>query len=109
MLGDVMGDGGQWTMAMNIYTKYGAVPRDLSETESSGNTEEMNHQLRSVLHQAVAHMFEEHSRSQTCASAARHATVSTIHLGTPPTEFDWEWTDEAVHSATGPAQGSGSM
>ena len=29
MLHDVMGDGGQWTMAMNVYKKYGAVPKDL--------------------------------------------------------------------------------
>ena len=97
MLGDVMGDGGQWTMAMNIYTKYGAVPRGLyPETESSGNTGEMNHQLRSVLHQVVAHMFEEPSRSADIvqnALAACHR-ILTIHLGTPPTEFDWEWTDE---------------
>ena len=29
LLADVMGDGGQWTMAMNVYKKYGAVPKDL--------------------------------------------------------------------------------
>ena len=39
LLADVMGDGGQWTMAMNVYKKYGAVPKDLfPETESSKNT-----------------------------------------------------------------------
>ena len=27
LLSDVMGDGGQWTMAMNVYKKYGAVPK----------------------------------------------------------------------------------
>lgn len=43
LLADVMGDGGQWTMAMNVYKKYGAVPKDLfPETESSKNTGEMN-------------------------------------------------------------------
>ena len=41
LLADVMGDGGQWTMAMNVYKKYGAVPKDLfPETESSKNTGE---------------------------------------------------------------------
>ncbi|MDN6234113.1 MAG: aminopeptidase, partial [Bifidobacterium crudilactis] len=60
LLQDVMGDGGQWTMAMNVYTKYGAVPKDLfPETASSKNTTEMNHQLRALLHQAVAHMYAE--------------------------------------------------
>ena len=55
LLSDVMGDGGQWTMAMNVYKKYGAVPKDLfPETESSKNTGEMNTQLRHMLHTAVA-------------------------------------------------------
>ena len=55
LLADVMGDGGQWTMAMNVYKKYGAVPKDLfPETESSKNTGEMNIQLRHMLHTAVA-------------------------------------------------------
>ena len=50
LLADVMGDGGQWTMAMNVYKKYGAVPKDLfPETESSKNTGEMNIQLRHML------------------------------------------------------------
>ena len=97
MLADVMGDGGQWTMAMNVYKKYGAVPKDLfPETESSSNTGEMNHQLRSVLHQAVARMFEDPSQSERIVKetlAAGHR-ILTIHLGTPPTEFDWEWTDD---------------
>lgn len=97
LLADVMGDGGQWTMAMNIYTKYGAVPQDLfPETESSQNTGEMNSQLRSVLRQAVAHMYEQPDRSDDIvrnALAAAHR-ILTIHLGTPPTQFDWEWTDE---------------
>ena len=58
LLADVMGDGGQWTMAMNVYKKYGAVPKDLfPETESSKNTGEMNTQLRHMLHTAVAHMY----------------------------------------------------
>ena len=56
MLHDVMGDGGQWTMAMNVYKKYGAVPKDLyPETESSKTTGELDTQLRRMLHTAVSH------------------------------------------------------
>ena len=63
LLADVMGDGGQWTMAMNVYKKYGAVPKDLfPETESSKNTGEMNIQLRHMLHTAVAHMYAARRR-----------------------------------------------
>lgn len=97
MLADVMGDGGQWTMAMNLYRKYGAVPQDLfPETESSKNTGEMNYQLRSMLHTAVAHMVDdpEHIASIADEALAAGHRMLTIHLGEPPKSFDWEWTDE---------------
>lgn len=97
LLQDVMGDGGQWTMAMNIYKKYGAVPKDFyPETESSKNTREMNVQLRSLLHKAVAHMAAEPGRIDDIVretTAAGHRML-TIHLGEPPKSFDWEWTDK---------------
>ncbi|PWG59060.1 C1 family peptidase [Bifidobacterium catulorum] len=96
LLHDVMGDGGQWTMALNVYTKYGAVPKDLfPETASSQNTGQMNTNLRSVLRQAVARLYEGADVETTVADtlAAAHR-VLTIHLGTPPTSFDWEWTDD---------------
>ena len=72
MLHDVMGDGGQWTMAMNIYKKYGAVPKSLfPETESSKNTSEMNTQLRRLLHTAVAHMQDNPNEIDDIIVAAR--------------------------------------
>ena len=65
-LADVMGDGGQWTMAMNVYKKYGAVPKDLyPETASSKNTGAMNTQLRHMLHTAVAHHVGEQVLNET--------------------------------------------
>ena len=97
LLHDVMGDGGQWTMAMNVYKKYGAVPKDLfPETESSKNTGEMNTQLRRMLHTAVAHMYADPASIESVidsATAAGHR-ILTIHLGEPPKSFYWEWTDQ---------------
>ncbi|WP_055427870.1 C1 family peptidase [Bifidobacterium aesculapii] len=102
LLADVMGDGGQWTMALNVYKKYGAVPKDLyPETASSKNTGAMNTQLRHMLHTAVAHMFAAHAAGDDAAidatiaeaRAAGHR-ILTIHLGEPPVSFDWEWTDK---------------
>ena len=97
LLQDVMGDGGQWTMAMNVYKKYGAVPKDLfPETESSKNTGEMNTQLRHMLHTAVARMYAKGADIDQIiaeATAAGHR-ILTIHLGEPPVSFDWEWTDK---------------
>ncbi|MEK0211822.1 C1 family peptidase [Bifidobacterium mongoliense] len=97
LLADAMGDGGQWTMAMNVYRKYGAVPKDLfPETESSKNTGEMNIQLRSMLHTAVAHMYEDGADLESVVAEALEAghRMLTIHLGEPPKSFDWEWTDK---------------
>ncbi|RSX55029.1 aminopeptidase C [Bifidobacterium dolichotidis] len=97
MLSDVMGDGGQWTMAMNVYKKYGAVPKPLfPETESSKNTGEMNTQLRRMLHTAVAHMVADPEHIDEIVAQAKEAghRMLTIHLGEPPVSFDWEWTDK---------------
>ncbi len=96
LLHDVMGDGGQWTMAMNVYKKYGAVPKDLfPETASSKNTGEMNTQLRALLHTAVAHMYANKAQIDEIIARTTDAghRILTIHLGEPPKSFDWEWTD----------------
>lgn len=97
LLADVMGDGGQWTMAMNVYKKYGAVPKDFfPETASSKSTGEMNTQLRHMLHTAVAHMYAEPAKIDEIVAQGVEAghRMLTIHLGEPPKSFDWEWTDK---------------
>jgi bleomycin hydrolase len=97
LLREVMGDGGQWTMAMNVYKKYGAVPKDLfPETESSKNTGPMNNKLCKLMRQAVAHMYENPENIDQIVKNATEAghRILTIHLGEPPVSFDWEWTDK---------------
>ncbi|PXY81394.1 C1 family peptidase [Bifidobacterium asteroides] len=97
LMSDVMGDGGQWIMAMNIYKKYGAVPKQFyPETASSQNTSQMNDQLRRLLHQATAHMVANPDSIDEIIDRTLEAghRMLTIHLGTPPTSFDWEWTDK---------------
>ena len=97
LMSDVMGDGGQWIMAMNIYKKYGAVPKQYyPETASSQNTSQMNDQLRRLLHQATAHMVANPDSIDEIIDRTLEAghRMLTIHLGTPPTSFDWEWTDK---------------
>ena len=97
LLHEVLGDGGQWTMAMNVYKKYGAVPKDLfPETESSKNTGPMNGKLCKLLRQAVAHMYETPADAERIIAETTEAghRILTIHLGEPPVSFDWEWTDK---------------
>ena len=102
LLREVMGDGGQWTMAMNVYKKYGAVPKDLfPETESSKNTGPMNNKLCELMRQAVAHMYENPENIDQIVKNATEAghRILTIHLGEPQVSFDWEWTvkDDEFH------------
>ncbi|OZG58716.1 aminopeptidase C [Bifidobacterium tissieri] len=96
LLHDVMGDGGQWTMALNVYVKHGAVPKDLfPETASSQNTGQMNTNLRALLRGAVCKLYAgEDAQSVIDETLAAAHRILTIHLGTPPTSFDWEWTDD---------------
>ncbi|WP_446663745.1 aminopeptidase C [Flexivirga sp. B27] len=99
VLEDVMGDGGQWNMFAALVTKHGVVPQSvMPETESSSNTSAMNKNLRSLLREAARDIRAadgaaaiEEIRSQVMSAAYR---ILAIHLGTPPTEFEWQWTDD---------------
>lgn len=99
VLEDVMGDGGQWNMFAALVTKHGVVPKSvMPETESSSNTAAMNKSLRSLLRQAARDIrvagddaAVEQIRSRVMSAAYR---ILAIHLGTPPTEFEWQWTDD---------------
>jgi bleomycin hydrolase len=99
-LGSVMGDGGQWTMAMNLYKKYGAVPKQFyPETASSKNTSEMDTQLQHMLRDAVCRLYAAKGdpdglKAIVADGVERAHTILNIHLGVPPTRFDWEYTDD---------------
>jgi len=100
LLQDVMGDGGQWNMFAAVVHKYGVVPKSvMPETESSSNTAAMNKNLRSLLRQAARDIRAakddaevQETRARVMAAAYR---ILAIHLGTPPVEFEWQWTDDA--------------
>ena len=100
LLQDVMGDGGQWNMFAAVVHKYGVVPKSvMPETESSSNTAAMNKNLRSLLRQAARDIRAakddaevQDTRARVMAAAYR---ILAIHLGTPPVEFEWQWTDDA--------------
>lgn len=106
LLGQVMGDGGQWTMAVNVFAKHGVVPKDaMPETESSANTAMMNRSLRSLLRRAARTLRSmiadgADGADDQALAAARQQVVAdayrilAIHLGTPPASFDWAWRDD---------------
>ena len=103
LLSSPLEDGGQWNMAASLFAKYGVVPKEaMPETYSSSNTGAMNATLRTIVRQGArtlralveggaATTEVETARAEILAEVHR---VLTIHLGTPPTSFEWSWQDE---------------
>jgi bleomycin hydrolase len=99
----LVSDGGQWNMFANLVTKHGLVPKSvMPETHSSSNSRSMNMILRRKLREGASQLRELH-RQGASAEAIRTAKndilivayrILSIHLGTPPTEFLWQWTDK---------------
>jgi len=96
-------DAGQWDMFVNLVKKHGVVPKSaMPETESSGNTMRMNsilyYQLRQGAKQ-IRDLYGVEAGIDEMRGAKREALnvvhrVLRIHLGTPPTDFDFQWKDE---------------
>ncbi|MBO0883143.1 MAG: aminopeptidase, partial [Mycobacterium sp.] len=101
LLESVLGDGGQWNMFVALVRKHGLVPKQaMPETESSSNSAKMNSALRSVLRQGALRLREMNSAGTQELRACKKQTLTvlhrvlTIHLGTPPERFIWQWTDK---------------
>jgi bleomycin hydrolase len=95
-------DGGQWNMFAALVGKHGLVPKSvMPETQSSSNTGRMNAILRTQLRQGARAVRAAYAAGGAAAARAEKAEilrviyrVLCIHLGTPPEQFDWQWTDK---------------
>lgn len=96
-------DGGQWHMFINLVKKHGLVPKSvMPETESSSNTPQMNWQITLRLKDFGCRLREAHQKGKSTDQlrAMKPAMLETIykllciHLGVPPTEFEWQWRDK---------------
>jgi bleomycin hydrolase len=103
LLSDPIGDGGQWNMAMNLIEKHGLVPKSAyPESNTSSATRWMNTELKNILRSSACEIrtILENGGSEDDARAHKEKRVSDIwnmlciHLGTPPTTFDWQWRDK---------------
>jgi bleomycin hydrolase len=100
LLAGPLSDGGQWNMFINLVNKHGLVPKAfMPETESSSASRKMNSVLRTKLREGARQLRTMHARGASVAElrackqeylAVVHRILS-IHLGTPPTRFDWQW------------------
>lgn len=103
LLSQPLGDGGQWNMFINLVKKHGLVPKSvMPETESSSNTRRMNVNLVAKLREGAKQLRDlcaageplhavRAAKDETLAAIYR---IASIHLGTPPARFDWQWNDK---------------
>lgn len=104
-------DGGQWNMFVNIIQKHGLVPQAaMPESISSSSTGRMNSILLTKLRESAKslRMLRKSGAPMDAMHAARERIMETIHrilcihLGTPPSKFDWQWNDkDRVHHRDG--------
>lgn len=103
LLQSLVSDGGQWNMFAALVAKHGLVPKSvMPETHSSSNSGSMNRILRRKLREGAAQLRSLH-RQGASSDELREAKqdvlrvayrILSIHLGTPPAEFLWQWTDK---------------
>ncbi len=103
LLQSSINDGGQWDMFVSLIKKHGAVPKEvMPETESSSNSMRMNFILNYQLRQGAQAIRQSYA-NESGLDAMRQSKNETlnviyqvlcIHLGTPPSRFNWQWTDK---------------
>ena len=105
-------DGGQWSMFTGLVSKYGVAPKTaMPETQSSENSARMNANLNYQMRQSAKEIRDayaaesgpEELRSIKNQGLKTIYQMLSIHLGTPPQEFDWQWKDkDNEFTRTGP-------
>jgi bleomycin hydrolase len=103
LLSSPLGDGGQWNMFVNLIQRHGLVPKAfMPETESSSNTRRMNSILVAKLREGAQELRARQARGVALDGLRAVKTeileviyrIVSIHLGTPPDRFDWQWNDK---------------
>jgi len=100
---DPICDGGQWDMIVNVVQKYGVVPKSVfPDVEPAKFTRRMNNfllfqlrdfakELREMMHEGV---LEETVRARKEEMMVTVYRIIAIHLGEPPSTFDWKVHDK---------------
>lgn len=103
LLASPLGDGGQWDMFVNLVQKYGVVPKSaMPETESSSATMHMSAQTTAKLREYACLIRKAHEkgvpmeklREMKDGYVSEIYRMLVIHLGEPPSSFNWQWRDK---------------
>ena len=96
-------DGGQWDMIVSLFQKYGVVPKSvMPESANSSNSRDLNNYLNKLLRKDAVKLRQLVAEGKTNEEIqvekekmlAGIYQFLTTSLGTPPTEFDFEYRDE---------------
>jgi len=103
LLSSPISDGGQWNMFISLIGKHGLVPKTvMPESESSSNSYVMNKFLKAKLREGAKSLRDMRAKGASVKKLreAKHDILAviyrilSIHLGTPPERFDWQWRDK---------------
>ena len=98
LMGEVLGDGGQWDMFVNLVKKYGLVPKyAYPESTSSSNTRELNKYLVKLLHKYTVDLRQavNQGKSKKEIGAIKEEAMQGVYnvltstLGRLPETFDF--------------------
>ena len=96
-------DGGQWHMSVSLIKKYGIVPQSVfPDNEAALNSSAFNQILKMKLREqaiSLRAMIAAKATIETVLEAKNKMVAEiyrmlSIHMGTPPAQFDWEFHDK---------------
>ena len=103
LLSNPIQDGGQWDMWLNLVNKYGVVPQsEMPESFSSSRSAMMNRLITRKLRENAMILRNEKNNGSTNKDLQKLKItflgeiykMLTIHLGNPPSSFDWQTRDK---------------
>ena len=103
LLTSPIGDGGQWTMIVNLVNKYGVCPKDVyPESACSSNTMEMDKFITLKLREDACTLRKLRRENKTLDELRKLKDgmlqeiyrILCLSLGVPPTKFTWEYVDK---------------
>ena len=106
LLSSPIGDGGQWTMIVNLIHKYGVCPKDVyPESACSENTNEMDKYITLKLREdaLILRTGNESGKTLEELRKIKDGMLNEIYrilcvcLGVPPEKFTWEYKDADDH------------
>lgn len=103
LLSDLISDGGQWDMLVNIIKKYGIMPQSVyPDSEASLNSASVNYIVKLKLRE-FAEVLRDLKKKKTPEAKIKKTKdhmmgeiykIMVTHYGKPPSTFDWEYTDK---------------